>query len=348
MPSDENLTPEEKLLRVIQGVDQEKDSTASMKAEEAREPRSEAPPSTSGPTADAGQAPQSEPEIPEKEDVPEEPQEPLVAKETEAEMPPEEEPPVPVQAEQQEETEDDLKPEEGPAVEQDSEEGKEARPKLKLATASAGTPEAEIEEGTPEGEEPETSAEDDDPAAVAAASSAASDPLVVAPGVKYEERRTGFSTSNRCLMAVVILILALVGFEIWANITAKPMLPPTDTGSPEMREMRHSELEPIEKILAEVAKKPIFPPDGEDNGSDERKVSKPKSIDYVRKHIKLAGIADISEDEREAIVMDKGVGKVHFLRVGDIMLANDVRFKVTRIESNKAVITDGSGEMELQ
>ena len=171
---------------------------------------------------------------------------------------------------------------------------------------------------------------------------------MVAPGMKYEERKTGFRTANRLLMAAVVLILASVGFEIYANITAKPMPPPADTGTAEIRDVIQSELSPIADILAIVDGK-IFP--GEEppvSTNTTTTVTTAQSGSYARRNIKLAGIAQLTEEEWEAIVMDKGIGKVHFLRVGDTMLANGVEFKITRIESKKVAITDGSGEIWLE
>jgi hypothetical protein len=345
MPPDENLTPEEKLLRVIQGKDQ--DSSPPGDSEEVPVvPVEESAPEIPEPPSEVSEPQPAEIEVAQEESLPAEPVQEEVAQTPEPEEPPESEQPEPEEAAEPEAEE--------PEVEEEPE---DAKPKLRLATAPAEGKEAPVIEEAASAEageddiaaagQEETTEEEESPVAAAAASTATAGTMV-APGMKYEERKTGFRTANRLLMAAVVLILALVGFEIWANITAKPMPPPEDMGTSEIRDVIQSELPPITDILAIVDGK-IFP--GEEpivSTNTTTTVTTAQSEGWARKNIKLAGIAQLTEEEREAIVMDKGVGKVHFLRVGDTMLANGVEFKITRIESKKVAITDGSGEIWLE
>ena len=337
MPQDENLTPEEKLLRVIQGKDQDSSSSGDIE-EVPMVPAEESVPAVPEPAEPSPQP--AEMASAQENSAPEE----VLVEEPEPEEPPEAEQPELEKAAEPEKSE----PEQ--AAEPKADDANGARPKLRLATASAEGGEAsdDKEAVSEEAEKAEPVEKEEKPAAAAVASRASAGAMV-APGMKYEERKTGFGTANRLLTAAVILILALVGFEIWANITAKPIPPPADAGTAEARTIMQSELLPIEEILADVATKPIFYNPSERKGiEDEEKVIKPPLGDYPRKNLRLAGIAELSEEEREAIVMDKGVGKVHFLRVGDTMLANGVEFKITSIESKKVAITDGSGEIWLE
>jgi hypothetical protein len=354
MPPNEDLSPEERLLRVIQGNPASNDVPAAPSASEAPK-----------------EAVSVEDVSPVKEDVdlsetklPEEP--PLTGEvpEEDVSVPIEEAPdtePVVVEAENPPPT----PPGRGSEVAKDEPElvEEEERPKLQLARKSEPKSEnADDLLDVPVDDEThaETTAdaetilpvietvpdEDEEEVAVAAVSA----PIVVAK--KRKEDDSGIRKVNRLLMVATMLVLALIGFQIWANVREKSAPPPVpgDILLPDDVDM--AELPPIDDIQQLFVDKPWFRDQPQPNPDPDNKGSLGDDFErFVRENIKLVGVSKVSDGEYESIIVDKKINKMHFLRAGDRMLTGEEGHKkeltVLKITGDGATVSDGRKNYEL-
>lgn len=389
MPPNEDLSPEEKLLRVIQGNPASNDVSASSPTSEAPEEAvlaedvssvdggdaHQPAPDMGGPaggaeSAGADDAPVDAPAetvAPVKEDValPEiklDDEPPLTGEaleedvsvpvempdDTETEVVEEENPPLTPSGSGSEGAKDELEP----AAE-------EERPKLQLARKSESEPEnaddlldVPVEDETHVETTADTEAvlpvvetasnEDEEESTVAV-------PIVVAK--KRKEDDASIRKVNRLLLIAAMLVLALIGFQIWANVREKsaPSPVPGDILLPDDVDM--AELPPIDDIQQLFVDKPWFL-DQTEPLPDPDKGSKVDDFEkFVRENIKLVGVSKVSDGKYESIIVDKKIDKMHFLQTGDRMLTgaegNKKELTVVKISSESATVSDGRKNYEL-
>lgn len=181
------------------------------------------------------------------------------------------------------------------------------------------------------------------PAAPVASSSPASP---VAPGKSLRGQRGALPRANRVLLVAVLLILVLIGIEIVAGISGRPM--PEARGGDIMLPPppEHAEVPAEADVLKLFVDKPWFREDPGHGPDPVNPVAAPATT------LGLLGLSMLADGVWEAIIVDKIVGKVHFLKLGDKMLAGEntaVReLTVLRIERDHVVLTDGREEIVLK
>jgi hypothetical protein len=221
--------------------------------------------------------------------------------------------------------------------------------KLKLASAPKAADsddvllddesEADVETGAVKGEETPEGAQV--PVVAAVSARVQRDPIEVTRRV------------NRLLFAAILLILALIGIEIWANISPKPPPMPKEGEMPIPEEIAEVLL-PKEELRSLFESKAWFRPEGMVTNRMKRDSDAESSAlaMYLKTNVKLVGISVIGDSSREAIVVDQQEDKIHFLQSGDNIIVGPKespwRLKLVRLESDHAVLTDGKEEFSLK
>lgn len=160
----------------------------------------------------------------------------------------------------------------------------------------------------------------------------------------------GVRRVNRLLLAAVLLILALIGFEIWANVSVKT-LPAAMEGDMRLPEPVDTELPPYEMIAEEFEEPEWFhvaknqtnrPPDEVDKKTATQR--------FLEENVKLAGLSELPDGTAEAIIVDvvPEPDKMHFLEENDRMAAGERDsprlFTLVRIGRDHVVLSDGTEE----
>jgi len=310
---EEKLSPEEKLLKVIQsGGDAER---GEQKPDGAAADTVPAQPvarsSAEGAARAAGQAEGQSPSPGESSDMAQEPAAPTGAE---------------------------------PSGRQASEAKQEvAKPKPKLKVAK-GAPGAKQDKGKPAVSESKPV-----PAVIAAAPASSGR----GPG----SRNTGIRTVNRCLAAIVFIMVCLAGFEIWANIRSPEDEKPPGQYGP-LAQIGEGESEgrvpSLESLLRSFAERDIFQiPDVKVIQVDDQRLKQkpPDWVEYTQAHFNLIGFSSPrgsaiagppdAEGKREAIIVDKKENKMHFLRTGQELSIEEQKLKLKEILKDSVVFTDG-------
>lgn len=162
----------------------------------------------------------------------------------------------------------------------------------------------------------------------------------------------GVQRANRMLMLAAALILILVGFQIWANVSERP-LPAAKPGDALLP------AEPTNLVLAATSEyvklfedRPWFPPAGGGGVVVTSVIQTVDALTLVRQSVRLVAVSDLGEGQMEAIVVDNTTGRMHFLRPGGRLLAGEKgkekELTLVRAERDHAVLSDGKEEFVLK
>jgi outer membrane biosynthesis protein TonB len=338
MPEDkEQLSPEERLLRVIQGdgrlpestglpaelpdespaetVAADTDTAATLAVEERPDPAET--------IAEPEPRPAPEPE-PEPEPVPEPESEPEAEPDTIAE--PEAESPQP---------EPKLKLAKTEAEPDGSEERPDetAEPAAKgplvgdaPVTAELAVPGEEAEPAEPE--QPEAGQ--------------------VASRKKRAASGYGIGIANKCLIVAVILLVLFMVVEILANIRnvargQRLARMEADSGGTDADKdvagaPSQYVLPPVASILKTISERDIFNPPGV--VTNRALTGGNRSTQIFKEQLSLIGLSSSDEGNvKEAIVVDKKENKMHFLEVGDAITVEEQRLKLDEIHADRVVFS---------
>ena len=170
------------------------------------------------------------------------------------------------------------------------------------------------------------------------------------PGVaekKRPGRELGIGTLNKCLVAIVLIMLGFTGFEIWANIQAAGREAVQKSfGDQWIGEDRSQvELPPVAALLKSFEDRPILRED------TEIRVVPPepreKGGDYARENLNLIGLSFVAGGggKREAIIVDNRDNAMSFVRVGDKILAGEIVLELKEIHDDHVVLSDDNVEV---
>jgi hypothetical protein len=178
------------------------------------------------------------------------------------------------------------------------------------------------------------------------------------------------STVNRILGVAVILVLVLVGFEVWANVQriragfagTADLQPDTEidgqpTQSPESGEGKGQELPELDDMLNSFADKPMLqiyepvqPGSGTEDEDDDGERPSPRGRfeNYARKNLNLVALSTLPTGGREAMVVDKKGGKTYFLQPGKTAMIGEWDVEVSTIQSDRMVLKHRNREVVVQ
>ena len=169
-------------------------------------------------------------------------------------------------------------------------------------------------------------------------------------------RQLGIRAVNKCLAAVVVILILFAVLEIWANIqsaaAAAAVAPlredaPLDLGAAGAE----TDLPDIKIVLQEWTKNPIVgipAVSAKAAPQPEQAMAKRPWRKYVEENLNLIGLSVVESaagGEREAIIVDVKKDKMLFLKAGDKIMADDRELELMSIQSDSVKLTDGKEEM---
>jgi len=162
---------------------------------------------------------------------------------------------------------------------------------------------------------------------------------------------------NKCLVAALILIVALSGLEIRANFKAlaaerrrEIRLPaPNNGGHEELRSSPEgTNLPPLEVMLPPFLKRSLFEIPEAGRSPQPRG---PEPAPVIKARLTLIGLTYQDTDsgrEAQAIVMDNKIGKMHFLTVGDTVSVDDSTLTLEEIHPDRVVFQGGKNRITVE
>ena len=158
-------------------------------------------------------------------------------------------------------------------------------------------------------------------------------------------------TVNRCLAALVVVILCFAGYQIWANVHAMQMPAPGAVEEILLDYEEEVDLPPLEQLLSAWRSSPILgqPRARETNGAGARSQPEPRVPwkEYVSENWDLIGLSS-HEGRAEAIVFDRLESKMHFVSVGQKVTMKDRELELEEIGGEQIVLTDGTEKITLK
>jgi len=172
---------------------------------------------------------------------------------------------------------------------------------------------------------------------------------------KRGSRQMGIRTVNKCLAAVVVILILFAVLEIWANIQSAPEVAPALPGEAPPLDLEtpgsETDLPDIKKVLQQWTENPIVGIRDEAGPAPTPGPSpapaKPVAT-YAEEHLNLIGLSVFTEAgaaQREAIVVDGEAEKMLFLKKGDTFSTGDWELEVLDIQSDSVKLTDGKEEL---
>lgn len=172
------------------------------------------------------------------------------------------------------------------------------------------------------------------------------EPAVVDKTARRSVVNIGFV--NKILAIIVIVMVGLAVYEIWKNI--KRSAYKTDSTDNVLvatlvDQAPEDELPPLGEVLTKFAESEfVGKPDKVEVKTVDPKKPEPTPIEtYVKENLNLIGLSG-----DEAIISDGKTGKMHFLKLGDTMIINDVEVKVSEVSSEYVELSDGDKKVRIK
>ena len=181
------------------------------------------------------------------------------------------------------------------------------------------------------------------------------------PGKKVASGGRIIGTVNQVLVGVILIMLGLTVYEVWASITAPSLArdtvlvrPPeavTIAEPPATNGLAEPDWN-IEKTLAAYRKRPIFRSQGEVNQDETvRPPTKPPDETEGAESLDLIGLSGDAASGAgvEAIIVNRSTHKMHVVGLGDRIVIGDSReLTVERIDSGEAILSDGENKITVK
>jgi len=220
--------------------------------------------------------------------------------------------------------------------------GAAAAPRLKLADSedaeTPGDTEPGVEDTAPPAAEQEEAPEGADELIGTA-------PLVA--GKRKPPSKAGMRTVNKCLLAVVIVLLALSCWEIWSGVSARADTLPIGPEAVDFGPAGRFALVPVEALLEEFATRSMWDM-GEEKGKKPVVIVQTGPAPVADGALKLIGLSAAPGSDVEAIIFDNMQAVMNFVTVGQKFLFNDRELQVEEILSDRVVLLDGEKRLTLQ
>ena len=226
--------------------------------------------------------------------------------------------------------------------------------KLKPTPVAAGKPEAK---GKPEGGVSGSAQGVGGPKAEAPAPV----PVAQAEIRKNSQGSSFFQKINMALGFVVLLVIGLSGYEIYAGISTfdsikkKIQIPSGDGGAISgATEVQLPDPYDINAVLKSFVDRPWSLPDlekpSEDGGGivETIKIINVPWQTYAKENYKLMGFAGPDPATAEAIVSDKKENKLHFLAVGGRIDIMGAKINVAEVQKDYVLLSDGKGSLQIK
>lgn len=166
----------------------------------------------------------------------------------------------------------------------------------------------------------------------------------------------GIVALNRALAFLVLVVVAFAGMEIWANVRSDgDVVPPANYSGVEVTlldRQAEQELPPVEAVIESFRKRPILGMAPEEPINDERE-SKPRSTGadkYAKENLNLIGLSSSSagQSDQEAIIVDNKLNKMYFLSPGQSIAVEGRELVVEEIAHDSVTLSDQFGKVRIE
>jgi hypothetical protein len=161
----------------------------------------------------------------------------------------------------------------------------------------------------------------------------------------------GISTVNRCLAAVVLIMIGFAAYEIWASIQVSQKAPRDVVDAPPIPLLnpvqQQSDIS-FQEVLKAFRDKNVIGAKPESEIPPVQGDQPPQPIVtsmeiYVRDNLKVIGLSD-----DEAIVVDRKPNKMYFLKAGEKVSINDQEVDIVAVTEESVKIKQGDREIEIK
>jgi len=182
----------------------------------------------------------------------------------------------------------------------------------------------------------------------------------VAGSARPRPQGSGIRVVNRIVAAAIVLILVFGVLDLFATIRQPPgdMTPidtPADPAAGVTAEgpLPSEGLPLLAKLLDSFSKRPIVR-DLDQGGSASTATTvvttrtKVPAWQVYAQHLDLIGLSGGASGEKEAIVADRKANRMHFLQIGQEMVAGEIQFKLVRIATDHVVFEKDGEEVTVK
>lgn len=174
------------------------------------------------------------------------------------------------------------------------------------------------------------------------------------PAKGLRKQATGAAKAvNFSLAAVAAFMLMLTGLQIRANTVL--FRADLQTGGEAAADAgaltTASPTTPaVAKLLAAIETRPLFADLPDEKRPDPKQGPMRDWQSYLKDNLSMIGVSKISgtEDELEAILVDKKDGKMHFVKVGQKITLAQWDLKVEQVGGEETVLSDGTGKATVK
>jgi len=176
----------------------------------------------------------------------------------------------------------------------------------------------------------------------------------VAAAGKPARRRSGgpIGTANRVLTLVILVLLGLCGLQIWSGATAGGVAPPPAETPVFAGEEGEFELPAIALLQGAFREKQIWDfgePAGPRPGPGPEPPPPPQpEIEKVLKLIGLSAPPGAPSEKIVAVIIDNRDSRMHFVKIGEKLPFNGREFDVKNVASDQVVLADGGQEYRVR
>lgn len=176
---------------------------------------------------------------------------------------------------------------------------------------------------------------------------------VAVSGKGRSHRKFTMGVVNQGLAAAVLLILALTGYEIWAavrdasSVAKAPVALPKPPDAAAEEPVKLDDQPPLANVIEEWEKKVIFSSVG---GELEKPTGggNPPPQPIPDNRLKLMGFSKASDEQAKVILWDTTDARMFIVRVGEKILVGEQQWEVIQIKDDQVVLSNGRDSISLK
>ncbi|OGV64880.1 MAG: hypothetical protein A2498_14260 [Lentisphaerae bacterium RIFOXYC12_FULL_60_16] len=174
---------------------------------------------------------------------------------------------------------------------------------------------------------------------------------------KFGERPAMLTLANRSLVAVILLTVGLCGYEVWAAMRWDANFGKMGAGSEAVSTLPALDIPPdiylLQDVMDQYARRPLIglfvvPDKGSTPPPPDPRIEATDTGRYISENLQMIGHSTDSAGGMEAIVMDKLDNRMHVLVVGNLMPIKDKVVTVTEILPDRVVVKDGAVSLVIK
>ena len=165
------------------------------------------------------------------------------------------------------------------------------------------------------------------------------------------EAGTGIRVANRCLIALIVVLLCLCAFEIWSGALATTEAHVPDGVTAPATDRPDFVLPDVTLLQKAFEKKPIWDVGEEEIPPGPKPDPKPPPGPQIEKILKLIGTSappGAPPESVTAVILDNRDGKMHFVKIGEKLPFNGHQFGVKNVALDHVVLVEDEIEVTIR